>query len=261
MSSGPASTVNTRLGNHWHCLVLHAERLELDDVWRRTSSLLASLERRGGRATLFVHPYSAIISGFDLTPRLAALMERGHEVGQHTHFYRWQGGATPPPGKPRSDLSGENVRRCLDRDRDYLRAAGVEPRGFTSGGWAIVPELLPWLHRSGFAYDCSVRSFKLRYDSEPADAGGGWSAPRVEGGIVRLPTTSSLRDALASAMTRRPSTLPGPGFRYDLAYAHDYDLIRRSQRVAARAVMEVRRPGRWCTAGQLAGLIRSEARP
>ena len=112
-------------------LVLHAERLERDDVWAAVSDALGALERRDGRATLFVHPCSAIVAGADLGDRIRALLGRGHEVAQHTHFYA----SGLYVGRPADDLSEVNVLACLERDRDYLLRSGADPRGFTAGAW------------------------------------------------------------------------------------------------------------------------------
>ena len=114
------------------CLTLHAERMEVDRVWINIDRLLRNLERAGGRATVFVHPFSAIEAGVDLGPRIQNLLGRGHEIAQHTHYY-----APRAPGattKPVDRMDPENVVRCLDRDLRYLREAGVDSRGYVAGG-------------------------------------------------------------------------------------------------------------------------------
>ena len=237
-------------------LALHAERLERNDVWDATLALLESLEARAGRATLFVHPYSAIMNGADLAPRISELLKRGHEIGQHTHFYAWRPGEAPSSGKPPVDLSDENVVRCLDRDREYLLAAGAVPTGFTSGAWVIADAVVPWLARNGFRYDCSVRSFDLPYANDTTAAGGGRTTVRVQDGVVLLPTSAPLRRAVRGALLHKASEVSGPGFRYDLAYTHDYDLTRRRSRAAARLLVGAWTRGPWRTAGELAELAR-----
>ena len=161
--------------------VLHAERLHVAPVWRRTSALLSRLERYEARATLFVHPYEAIEAGVDIGPRIRELLARGHEIAQHTHFYEERDSGTS--GKPRTDLDPRNIGRCLDRDLANLRAMGADPNGFTSGGWAVQPTVETWLADNGFGYDCSFRSFELGYENPAADAGGGYDAPALSGGI------------------------------------------------------------------------------
>jgi peptidoglycan/xylan/chitin deacetylase (PgdA/CDA1 family) len=235
------------------CFTLHAERLEHDDVWDRTSALLRSIEGRGGRATLFVHPFTAIEAGADLGPRIRGLLARGHEVGQHTHFYAPRApGAT---GKPESMFTAENVRRCLDRDLAYLREAGATPRGFVAGGWAIDDEAGRWLREQGFAYDASVRSFALSYPNPEADRGGGRTAPRVEDGLLMLPTTATVT---AVARTSAPPVVTRAG-PYAMAYTHDYDLLRASRRALARIAVGLWRGGPWATAGELADRFREES--
>ena len=218
----------------------HAERLEREEVWRRTSDLLEAVELRGGHATLFVHPFTAIEAEADLGPRLRELMERGHELGQHTHFYAPR--TSDDEGKLPTLLSAENVRRCLDRDLRYLRDAGAEPRGFVAGGWAIHDEVLRWLRECGFLYDASVRSFALNYEHPDAVEGDGWTGPLVQDGLLRLPTTSPLTRIAKS----RGRPLEADGLSYELGYIHDYDLVSFAQRMAAGAALR-----RWGDAGPL----------
>lgn len=222
-------------------VTLHAERLERDDVWRRTSAFLGTIEARGARATLFVHPFTAIEAGVDLGPRLEELIERGHELGQHTHYYapRDPDGAA---GKPVSLLTAENVIACLDRDFAYLRQAGVDPRGYVAGGWVIHDAALEWLRAHGFTYDASVRSFSLKYDNPPAAAGEGWTAPLEEHGLLRLPTTAPL----TNIARQRGHPLPVGNLRYELGYIHDYDLSSSAHRTAARVALR-----RWSDGGVL----------
>jgi hypothetical protein len=239
--------------------VLHAERLENDDVWDATLELLRSLEERDGRATVFVHPYTATIAGADIAARIATLLDRGHEIGQHTHFYAWRPDIPAPRKKPPTDLSAENVVRCLDRDREFLLAAGADPQGFTSGGWVMTEAIRPWLARNGFRYDCSVRSFRLPYGNESTAGGEHWTTPSMESGVVSLPTTSTLRGAVRSALLHRPPGASAPGFRYDLAYTHDYDLGSRRPRIASHLLVRMWGEGPWRTAGELTDLVTSPA--
>jgi hypothetical protein len=236
-------------------LVVHAERLERDDVWARTVALLDAVERRGGIATCFVHPYSAIQAGMNLAPRIRELIDRGHEVGQHTHFY----GEAVGGGKPTSDLSDDNVRRCLDRDLSYLREAGGDPHGFTAGAWVEHPAAGSWLRSSRFDFDCTGRSFALRRSAPGVDAIGRRTTAALVDGLVDLPTTASVADAARGLVGRQPARLPlGPGVRYELVYIHDYDLLAWRYRAAVRAVLISRRTT-WRTAGSLAASARGPA--
>lgn len=239
-------------------LVLHAERLERDDIWSRTSTILAALERRGGRATVFVHPYSAITGGFDLAPRIASLIARGHEIAQHTHFYAWRPGAQAESAKPKNDLSTENIHRVLERDLEYLRGSGADPRGFTAGGW-LQPDPLPGaLDELGFRYDCSDRTFELRYDDRDPATKGAVHATSVAGRVVGLPTTDSLANS-ARRLGRSGPGLPIGDTRYELVYVHDYDLVRARYHAVARFLL-ARWRGSWRTAGELAGLVQRSDR-
>ena len=207
----------------------HARALERDDVWRRTSDLLEALEIRGGHATVFVDPFSAIEADHDLGPRLRELLECGHEVAQRTGFDAQDG--------------PEHVRESLERDLGCLRDAGARPGGFVAGGWAMPADALPWLREHGFGYDASPRVSE------------GWTAPLVQDGVLRLPTTTSL----IRIAKHRGQPLNAGSLAYELGYIHDDDLLAFAHRVAAGTALR-----RWgdagplITAADLANRIRSE---
>ena len=236
------------------CFTVHGERLERQDVWRRTSALLWGIERCGGRATVFIHPLTAMEAGVDLGSRIRELRSRGHEVAQHTHFYAARRPEAALGADPISLLTQANILRCLDRDLAYLHGAGAEPRGFVAGGWAVSEEALGWLREHGFVYDAGVRSFALSYPNPDAAAGDGWTAPRLEDGLLRLPTTAPL------AATARGGGAPvqAGDVAYEMTFVHDYDLLNPVRRLAAAAVLRRWRSGPWTTA---AGLARAIAGP
>jgi peptidoglycan/xylan/chitin deacetylase (PgdA/CDA1 family) len=209
---------------------LHAERLDRPDVWHRTSHLLEAMEARRARATIFVDPSVAIDAGIDIGSHIRALLGRGHEIGLRT---RWDLPPAPADAGTRAEpATPDNVRRCLERDLDYLRTAGADPRGFVAGGWAIPQAALTWLRERDFAYDASVRSFPIRDEPEAA-ADNGWTRPRLEDGLVRLPTTS----LLIQIAQRRGHPLDAGTFRYELGFIHDYDLTSVPHRMAAGAAL------------------------
>jgi hypothetical protein len=246
-----SSVVRARTESALSCLVFHAERLERDEVWGRTDALLRSLEDKGIHCTLFVHPYSAIRSGVDIGRRIQQILGRGHEIGQHTHYY------SPPTGsgKPESDLSPQSVCTRLEQDREYLAHSGAEPRGFTAGAWVEHPAAATWLNEAGFTYDCTGRTFGLRSSAPNVDPKPRWSGPKVRDGLVGLPTTASVAQAVRELPGRRsPSVELDPRTRYELIYVHDYDLLRWSVRTGARAVVQSRTSS-WCTAAELAATV------
>ena len=117
---------------HFRCLTMHAERLEVDRVWSHDRRPAAPARASGWPSHLFVHPFSAIEAGADLGPKLRSLVERGHEIGQHTHYY-----APRPAGstaKPASLVDPTTSIRCLNRDLDYLRERG---RGSPRATWPV----------------------------------------------------------------------------------------------------------------------------
>jgi hypothetical protein len=209
-------------------LSFHAERLEDEAVWSRVRKVLDVIGSRGGRATLFVEPLSARLKGFDLEARLEWVASGGHEIALHTHFYQLLG----PPGATTGFRKGaqpidEDVTRCLDEGLAYLDCRGFRPRGFVSGAWAIAPRAFNWLAEHDFVYDCSFRTFPLKYPNPGAQAGDDASSPSRIGDVLELPTTGSAAVALGASVLPWADaprvTGPAP---YRHVYLHDYDLMR-----------------------------------
>ncbi len=235
-------------------LSFHAERLEDDAVWSRVRKVLDVVGSRGGRATLFVEPLSAQLKGFDLKERLEWAASGGYEIALHTHFYQLIG----PPGAPTGFRKGarptdEDVTRCLDEGLAYLDCRGFRPRGFVSGAWAISPLAFDWLAEHDFVYDCSFRTFPLRYPNPAARAGDDASSPSRIGGLLELPTTGSAAVALAASVVpwANEPQVSGPT-PYRHVYLHDYDLLRPRWWAALHAYVRMPTTGGLLTALELA---------
>jgi len=224
------------------CLTVHAERLHETPVWHAVRRLAGRLERAGRQATFLVSPLRASVAGVDLGPRLREIAARGHEVGQHTHYYALATGAGRPSFEKRTDASPENVRRCLDHDHARLLAAGIRPRGFVAGAWTIDDTAREWLVEHGFEYDLSFRSFRLGYDNPAAAAGDGCDDPCVRGGLLALPTTATLASAVRRALARGERA-------HEVIYVHDYDLTALRARLLLAALERVAEPAAWVTVG------------
>lgn len=219
------------------CWTVHAERLHEDPTWDAVRWFLEILERRGGRGTFLVCPLRASVVGFDLRPRLHELAQRGHEIGQHTHFYALHPSAVGNVQfEKRTDLTPENIRRCLDHDLRVLRRAGVRPRGFVAGAWAIDDTVFAWLGDNEFTYDLSFRSFRLGYRSESAERGDDRWVPFRNGRLLEIPTTANLKQAVRDAVVGRERWPMVGKDRFRVLYVHDYDLVALRQRLALRAV-------------------------
>jgi hypothetical protein len=213
-------------GRSLTCFAVHAEALHEDDAWHATDAVLRRLESLGGRATLFVNVHPAVQHDFDLRTRVGELAARGHEIGQHTHYYRAVDGRPPA-----TDMSPDNVRACLDRDFAVLTDMGIAPHGFVSGGWAVSDSIVPWLKDHGFSYDTTRRSYELPYESPAARAGDLHRAPALDDGLLHLPTTASLkRMAISRVLWWRSTSISVGSARFRIFYAHDYDLATAAKR-------------------------------
>jgi hypothetical protein len=236
---------------------MHAEELQRDDVWRAVSRFAAAFERRGMRLTVFVHPFRAIRTRFDLASRLGELRDRGHEIGQHTHYYAaFVESAQGTRKETRLDV--ETIRACLDRDHAYLLEAGAAPSGYVSGGWAIHDEIYAWLRERRFAYDCSYRTFTLPYANPAATAGDAAAGPFRIDGIVEVPTTDPMGGWLRrGGSLRRPPATPARAYR--LVYLHDTDLIGAVKgRIVSSLAPALARGSRSVTGAELASIVSAE---
>lgn len=234
-------------------LCLHAELLHDDRVWRRLQAALDELDRRGKKITFLVYPLRAVAAGKDIRGRVRELAERGHEVGQHTHFYAGQ--VTERPFK-RSDLSDRNVRDCIARDRRWLEECVARPAGFCAGNFMMTDAAFEVLAELGFVYDCSAR---LPWERNNFEAPHPW----LEGAEVRrfgtrplvlLPNTEylTLPQFLHPRRRHRKARLAGADDSYQLIMNHDYDLLH--WKVWYGFLGQLRRKQELKTVGQLAEL-------
>ena len=231
-------------------ICLHAERLHDERVWRRTLEALDELDRRGLKMTFLVYPMRSVAAGRDVRERVKEIAARGHEVGQHTHFY--SGAATERPHK-RTDLSDRNVRECIRRDRAWLAECGVEPEGFCGGNFMMTDAAFEALAEVGFTYDCSARMTWERDNYEaPHPWGDRAEVRRFEGrALVLLPNTEYLTlPQLLDPRRRNRATPLSNGTSYQLVMNHDYDLL--NWKVWYGFLGQLRRKAETRTAAELA---------
>lgn len=231
-------------------ICLHAERLHDERVWGRTREALDELDRRGLKMTFLVYPMRSVAAGRDVRDRVRELRARGHEVGQHTHFYA--GRATERPHK-RTDLSDRNVRECIGRDRAWLGECGVEPKGFCGGNFMMTDAAFEALAELGFTYDCSAR---MTWERDNYEAPHPWS-DRAEvrrfgaRSLVLLPNTEYLTlPQLLDPRRRNRATPLSNGTSYQLVMNHDYDLL--NWKVWYGFLGQLRRGAETRTAAELA---------
>ncbi len=234
-------------------LCLHTEVLHDDRVWRRVQLGLDALDKQQVKITFLVYPFRAVAAGCDIRDRVREIAARGHEVGQHTHFYA--GTVTERPDK-RTDLSDKNVRDCIQRDYEWLNDCGVEPGGFCGGNFMMTEAAFEILAQLGFVYDCSAR---LPWERKNFEMPHPW-LERAEvrafskQALVLLPTTEylTLPQLLVPRRRSRVAPLSHNGTSYQLIMNHDSDLLhwkvwygflgqlRRPQEIrTARALAEI----------------------
>ncbi len=234
-------------------LCLHTERLHDDRVWSRLQTALNELDQRKVKITFLVYPLRSVAAGHDVRARVREIAGRGHEIGQHTHFYVGQ--VTERPHK-RSDLSDKNVRECIVRDFEWLRECGVEPKGFCGGNFMMTETGFETLAELQFTYDCSAR---LPWERKNFEMPHTW----LDGAVVRnfsdrrlvlLPSTEylTLPQVLFPQRRNRKASLADGKGSYQLVMNHDYDLLRWG--VWYGLLGQLRRKQETMTVGQLAEL-------
>jgi peptidoglycan/xylan/chitin deacetylase (PgdA/CDA1 family) len=235
---------------------VHAEKLNDDFVWNEVHKVLDLADRSCMKMTFFVHPLYAILEGEDISERLREIYERGHEIGQHTHFYLKH----PVKGfEKKPDLSPENIRHCIERDNDFLKRAGCRVRGFCAGAWIITKTVFQELNRLGFSYDCSARAFDLSYKPELRRITIKSQKPFMfKNSLLEIPTTSWMALFLFKHFTFRETKLEFKKLSYDIIHFHDYDLLNNKHRILFMLLtkfLELKRI-KFATVGELGDRIR-----
>jgi peptidoglycan/xylan/chitin deacetylase (PgdA/CDA1 family) len=238
------------------CIGVHAEKLNADSVWNETLKALDIAERFSIKMTFLVHPLYSILEGKDISNRLKEIHDRGHEIGQHTHFY-----LNHPEGRfeKKTDLSPENILYCLRRDNTFLNEAGFKVKGFCGGAWVITNSVLQELGKLGFSYDCTARSFDLSYKSDIPNTTIISKKPFIsEDGLLEIPTTAPIRFFLLRQLTFRETKLRYKRLSYDIIYFHDYDLVDFKKRLLFMLVTKFlgSKKGKSVTVGELEKRLR-----
>jgi peptidoglycan/xylan/chitin deacetylase (PgdA/CDA1 family) len=157
---GPGRAWDNRLSSR-------SERLY--GVVRGLPRILRALEDHEAPATFYVPGVTALRH-----PReIAALVERGHEVGHHGHTHRRL-----------NELADDDQRRDLELGLEALARFGPRPLGYRAPAWELTPLTLDLLHEHGFRWDSSLMG-----DDRPH------IVPAGTGTIVELPVHWSLDDA------------------------------------------------------------------
>ena len=173
----------------------HLERPLDDDAWHRVAAL-----RREFDVIALIRPPDP---GFGEDEE--RWLERARTLdllGLHTHW------TSPTHARPTGGDPAERVQR----EAEWMRERGLEPRWFCGGGWYTDDDVRATVRELGLV-DCTER-----------------------GGVPRdgvLPTTHSVGQ-LARAVL-------GPLPHYVHAYFHDYDLLDARRRVALNASLRILR--------------------
>jgi|GEM_PF-3339263 len=194
-------------------LSIHTEALHEECVWRGVREMLRYFSGHGVKATWFsINPafvgYRAM--GHEegkWIERLRKIQEAGQEIQQHTHFYKGKEGVSKGEGY---DMSSEHMRKRLSEDREWLRGAGYDPRGFTSGAWKVNDDLFRILHEMGYIYDSSFKTGIFRHIHD----------------VLEIPSTGHLKIMLIDffKLKSHRAFLEYRDMRVRAVPFHDYDL-------------------------------------
>jgi peptidoglycan-N-acetylglucosamine deacetylase len=220
---------------------------------RGLERILAMLDTAGIPATFYVPGHTA-----DHHPEaMAAILERGHEVGHHGYLHK---------ASERLDEAGQ--REELEKGLVALDRHGVRPAGYRSPGWELTPETLAMLPGLGFSYDSSLMADDRPYWVDAAghrllELPGHWSLcdwpyfgyTSQHGGLLTDPAAvertwldeyeSASRDRRAVTYTMHPEAI-GRGY-----------CMQMLERVVA-AMRDRGRPW-FATHAQIAALVRQDA--
>jgi predicted deacetylase len=213
------------------CVTFHAERLHSDGLWSRLAKVVNFFNVQAIKATFFsiapLHPVYREQPGFSegkWTERLNHLRQNGHLIEQHTHFYGER--------EEKADLSYDNLGKRLEEDRHWLERHGFPIQGFVGGAWAINEEVFRLLIENGYKYDCTARSFELKYLLGRGDhllTSQPFKVLLGTDNLLEMPTTASVKKMLLSFLpfaSHRPYLAGGENIRFCIVYLHDYDLDR-----------------------------------
>lgn len=204
-------------------LSIHTEALHRDEVWRTVNDALQYFFRHQARATWFsINPtftgYRAM--GFDekkWEERLKIIKNFGHEIQQHTHFYKSKEGVPKGEGY---DLSREHIRYRIAEDKKWLEDLGYSIDGFVSGAWKVNDDMFAVLNELGYMYDSSFRSGVLRHIHD----------------IIELPSSGHLRMMLIDFFKLKTQRflLDYKNMKFQVFSFHDYDLSSAKFRYAVK---------------------------
>lgn len=204
-------------------LSIHTEALHEENVWRNVGDILRYLSKHDARATWFsINPaftgYRAM--GHEenkWTERLRAIKEAGHEIQQHTHFYKGKEGVPKGEGY---DMSREHMAKRLGEDKEWLSNLGINATGFVSGAWKISDDLFAVLNEMGYKYDSSFKTGILRHIHD----------------VMEIPSTGHLKTMLIDFFKPKSSRafLEYGGMRIRAVPFHDYDLASFKFKIALK---------------------------
>lgn len=244
-------------------LTLHTEKLDADNVWYQVEGMLSFLQKRHIPASFFctapTHAYYRNQPYFSETKwinRINQLAQQGHSIQQHTHFYA-------PDGTKTGDFTLMNVEKRLTEDYEWLQRQKFTPTGFVGGGWTINLDIVRFLARYNYRYDCSARTFSLDYLKD-RDQALQIQQPCLfnfqDYALLELPTSTSVATFMkslypfsgAKIYVDVPHSEP-----YALIYLHDYDLLNPKFRIALRVALSwyYRRGCKFLTTDELADIV------
>jgi peptidoglycan/xylan/chitin deacetylase (PgdA/CDA1 family) len=131
--------------------------------------IMRILHEYAARATFYVPGVTALRHPHEI----AAIVDRGHELGHHGHTHR------------RPDTLDTGAQRAeIEQGLEVLTRFGARALGYRAPGWELTPATLALLAEHG-----------LRWDSSLMDDDHPYLLPAGDGTIVELPVHWSLDDA------------------------------------------------------------------
>jgi peptidoglycan/xylan/chitin deacetylase (PgdA/CDA1 family) len=252
-------TVDTELSSSLQQRGLSLEENVRRSIWADTQGQahgigwqMDMLDRHGLKGVFFLDPLPALVHGPEfLTPIVAAIVGRGHEVQMHIHT-EWLAWAKQSPveerqGRNIGDFTLADQIVLLGLAKALLEQAGAPAiTAFRAGNFGANNDTLRALTAIGVAWDSSVNPAYLGRDCHISADPGGIGASRLHG-VTELPV-SGISDRPGSFRPAQICAMSAAEMRAGLRHAareghdafvvvtHSFEMLSRDRQRANGAV-------------------------